>query len=91
METNNLNDQQLEQVNGGVYCPAQSGVVESREQVVFIFKKGESFEILLFYIHQYCYCGTLSRVLTSSVNDYTHDGKPFHDFGNGLYSNVTSG
>ena len=41
METKNLNDQQLEQVNGGVYCPAQSGVVESREQVVFIFKKGD--------------------------------------------------
>ena len=41
METNKLNDEELEQINGGVYCPASSGIVDSRDKIVFRFNKGD--------------------------------------------------
>ena len=41
METNKLNDEELEQVNGGVFCPASSGIVDSRDKIVFRFNKGD--------------------------------------------------
>ena len=41
METNKLNDEELEQINGGVYCPASSGEVDSRDKIVFRFNKGD--------------------------------------------------
>ena len=41
METNKLNDEELEQINGGVYCPASSGKVDSRDKIVFRFNKGD--------------------------------------------------